>query len=205
MTDPVIRELLRDIQELTSRQFVYDTRWGGFVPAGGALSERQTGPPAPFADLHWQDKADVLRNFISWDHYRQHGLDWRDHATIEYNVACCKPPDRWLEGTSFHEPSQRLGEAKSEPPPLAERFQEILNQPAAGTPQHLAKGYAPDLLEMLQAAEQHCTEGLDCAESDHMEAALQDVLVNVRAAIAKVTAERQAQEPEKGKDMGIER
>src|SRR6516165_11008213 len=53
-------------QKLTGLQFVDDSRWGGFVPAGDALSEQQTGPPVPFADLHWQHKANVLRDFISW-------------------------------------------------------------------------------------------------------------------------------------------
>jgi len=135
MRKAVADELLQDIQKLTSRQFVCDTRWGGFVPAGDGLSERQTGPPVRFAELHWQDKANVLGDFISWDQYSQHGLGWRDHATIEYNVVCGKPPDRWLEGTSFLEGSQQFDEAKAKAEPLGEQFQQMLVQPAHGLEQ----------------------------------------------------------------------
>jgi hypothetical protein len=131
MTRAVAQELIGDIEKLTSRQFVYDSRFGGLVPAGDALSERQTGPPTPFGELHWQLKANVLRDFVKWDHYDEHGLHWRDHATIEYNVACGKPADRWLEGTSFIEPSQQLAEGKPRPAPLAGQFQEMLGQPVA--------------------------------------------------------------------------
>ena len=101
--DPFIRELLRDIEELTTRQFVYDSRWGEFVPASPALHERQTGPPAPFAALTWREKSDVLRQFIRWDHYAQQGLDWRDAHAIENNISLDKPRHRWLEGTLVSE------------------------------------------------------------------------------------------------------
>jgi hypothetical protein len=130
MSKAVANELVRDIQKLISRQFVYDTRWGGFVPVGDALSERQTGPAGPFADIHWQDKANVLRDFIDWDHYEQHGIGWQDHATIEYNVVCGKPAERWLDGTSLVEPNQQMVVAEAEVKSVAEQFEQILNQPA---------------------------------------------------------------------------
>jgi hypothetical protein len=111
------QQLLRDIQKLTGLQFVDDSRWGGFVPAGDALSEQQTGPPVPFADLHWQHKANVLRDFISWGHYLQNGIDWHDHATIEYNVVRGKPRDRWLEGTSLRQSFRLVADGRTPTPP----------------------------------------------------------------------------------------
>jgi hypothetical protein len=114
----MVQELLRDIQELTGRHFVYEDGWCGFVPAGEVLTELQTGPPERFADLHWRDQADVLREFISWDHYAQRGLGWRDRDAIRTNVLDGKPPDRRLEGTSFAPTA----------PALAEQFQEMLGQ-----------------------------------------------------------------------------
>lgn len=53
-------ELLRDLLELTSRQFVYEDGWCGMVPFDGELTELQSGPPVPFAELTWREQADVL-------------------------------------------------------------------------------------------------------------------------------------------------
>ena len=64
--EAVERRLLRDIQTLTSRQFVYEDLWCGMVPFDGKLTELQTGPPVPFAELSWREQADVLREFIHW-------------------------------------------------------------------------------------------------------------------------------------------
>jgi hypothetical protein len=76
ITRPVVDELLRDIQEMTSRQFVYEDPWHGFVPIreGDKLEDYHLGPLLPFAELGRRDKADVLDSFISWDHYRKQGL-----------------------------------------------------------------------------------------------------------------------------------
>lgn len=30
--DPIVHELLREIRELTSQQFIYEDPWHGFVP-----------------------------------------------------------------------------------------------------------------------------------------------------------------------------
>ncbi len=49
--EAIERQLLRDLQELTRRQFVYEDGWGGMVPFDGKLTELQTGPPVPFAEL----------------------------------------------------------------------------------------------------------------------------------------------------------
>ena len=98
--DPYVHELLRDLRELTNRQFIYEDPWHGFVPYDGAPTEYQLGPPVPFAALDRRDKADVLE-FISWDHYREKGLDWRDQNAIENNVIEGKPREQWLDGTSL--------------------------------------------------------------------------------------------------------
>ncbi len=73
----------------------------------GKLTEYQTGPPQPFDELHWRDKADVLREFIDWKHYGDKGLDYFDHKAIFDNVLGGKPPEKWLEGTSFLGPDLR--------------------------------------------------------------------------------------------------
>jgi hypothetical protein len=114
--DPIVHELLREIRELTSRQFVYEDYWCGMVPFDGELTELQTGPPVPFAELGRRDKADVLE-FISWDHYQEKGLDWLDQNAIESNVIEGKPPQKWLEGTSFLDPAL-----------LAERREELIRE-----------------------------------------------------------------------------
>lgn len=65
------------------------------------------GPPVLFAELTWREQADVLRSFIPWDHYSGQGLDGRDQNAIRNNVMDGKPARKWLEGTSFLDPSLR--------------------------------------------------------------------------------------------------
>ena len=103
---PYVHELLRDLRELTNRQFIYEDPWHGFVPYDGAPTEYQIGPAFPFAELGRRDKADVLE-FINWEHYREKGLDWRDQNAVENNVVNGKPPTKWLQGTSFLDPALR--------------------------------------------------------------------------------------------------
>ena len=86
--EAVERELLQDIKELTSRQFVYEDLWCGMVPFDGQLSELQTGPPVPFGELSWREQADVLRSFIQWDRYPERA--WDDEYTIQKNIAAGK-------------------------------------------------------------------------------------------------------------------
>ena len=114
--DSIVHELLSDLRALTSRSFIYEDPWHGYVPLDGAPSEYQIGPPLPFTALDRRDKADVL-DFISWDYYRHKGLDWRDQDAIRNNVADGKPPHQWLEGTSFLDASLR-----------AERREELIRQ-----------------------------------------------------------------------------
>ncbi len=104
--DPIAHELLRDIRELTSRQFTYDARLHVYVPMDGAPTDCPIGPSLSFADLARRDKADVLI-FVMWEHYGENGLDGRDLYAIWNNVTEGLPPHRWLEGTSFVEPSIR--------------------------------------------------------------------------------------------------
>src|SRR5215472_2254317 len=94
-----VQDLLRDIQELTCRQFVYEDGWCGMVPFDGKLTELQSGPPVPFAELTWREQADVLRSFIHWDRYPERA--WDDEYRIRENIVAGKPPDRWLDGTSI--------------------------------------------------------------------------------------------------------
>jgi hypothetical protein len=112
--EAVERQLLRDIQKLTSRQFVYEDGWCGMVPFDGKLTEMQTGPPVPFADLGWSEQADVLREFIHWDRYPERA--WDDEYRIRENIADGKPPEQWLENTSLGQ-SFRLLEDGITPPP----------------------------------------------------------------------------------------
>jgi hypothetical protein len=105
---------IHDIKELTSRQFVYEDMWCGMVPFDGQLSELQTGPPERFADLHWRDRADILRSFIHWDRYPERA--WNDEYTISDNIEAGKPPEAWLEGTSLRQSFQHLAEGKTPPP-----------------------------------------------------------------------------------------
>lgn len=107
-------ELLRDLQELTSREFVYESGWCGMVPFGGELSEMQTGPPVLFAELSWREQADVLREFINWDDYPER--DWNDDYRIQENIDAGKPREQWLYGTSLRESFRLLCEGKTPPP-----------------------------------------------------------------------------------------
>ncbi len=84
------------------------------VPFSGKLSELQTGPPVAFADLHWRDQADILREFIPWHRYPERA--WNDEYTIQKNIEAGKPPDSWLEGTSLRQSFQHLAQGK--PPPV---------------------------------------------------------------------------------------
>ena len=113
--EAVERRLLRDIQELASRQFVYEDLWCGMVPFTGKLTELQTGPPVPFAELSWREQADVLREFIHWDRYPERA--WDDEYTIRENIAAGKRPEQWLEGTSLRESFRLLADGKTPPPP----------------------------------------------------------------------------------------
>jgi hypothetical protein len=125
--EAVERHLLRDIQKLTSRQFVYEDLWCGMVPFDGELSELQTGPPAAFAELSWREQADVLREFIHWDRYPERA--WNDGYTIRDNIAAGKRPEQWLDGTSLRESFRLLADGKTPPPP--EQCPEITQQDLA--------------------------------------------------------------------------
>src|SRR5437899_3845846 len=122
--EAVERQLLREIQKLTSRQFVYEDGWCGMVPFDGKLTELQTGPPIPFAELTWREQADVLRSFIHWDRYPER--DWNDEYTIRDNIAAGKQPEQWLEGTSLRESFRLLADGKTPPP--AKQCPEISEQ-----------------------------------------------------------------------------
>jgi hypothetical protein len=105
--DPIVPELLRDLRELTSRQFIYEDPWHGFVPYDGTATEYHIGPAVPFAELGRRDKADVIDSFIHWNRFQEKGLDWRDQRAIENNVIEGKPSQKWLEGASFLDPALR--------------------------------------------------------------------------------------------------
>jgi hypothetical protein len=108
-------KLLGDIKKLTSREFVYEDGWCGMVPFHSKLTEMQTGPPVPFAELTWREQADVLRSFIHWDRYPERA--WDDEYTIRENIAAGKRPEQWLEGTSLRESFRLLADGKAPPPP----------------------------------------------------------------------------------------
>jgi hypothetical protein len=108
------QQLIREIKELTGRQFVYEDGWHGMVPFDGKLGELQTGPPERFADLHWRDQADILREFIHWDRYPER--DWHDEYKIRDNIEAGKPPKAWLEGTSLRQSFQHLAQGQTPPP-----------------------------------------------------------------------------------------
>jgi hypothetical protein len=112
------RQLLRDIGQLTSREFVYEDLWCGMVPFNGKLTELQTGPPVPFAELHWREQADVLRGFIHWGHFPV--CAWDDEYRILDNIAAGKRPEQWLDGTSLRESFRLLADGKTPPTPKQE-------------------------------------------------------------------------------------
>jgi hypothetical protein len=144
--EAVERQLLRDIQELTSRQFVYEDLWCGMVPFDGKLTELQSGPPVPFAELIWREQADVLRSFIHWDRYPERA--WDDEYRISDNIAAGKRPEQWLEGTSLHESFRLLADGKTPPPP--QQYPEITQQDLAQLRDALAKAEAGDEKLSLQ-------------------------------------------------------
>lgn len=107
--------LVHEIKKLASQEFVYEDGWCGMVPFEGKLSEMQTGPPVPFAELTWREQADVLRSFIHWDSYP--ARDWHDEYAIRDNIAAGKQSEQWLEGTSLRESFRLLAEGKTPQPP----------------------------------------------------------------------------------------
>ncbi len=127
LVEAVERQLLRDLRDLTSRNFVYEDGWCGMVPFHGKLTELQTGPPVPFAELTWREQADVLRSFIHWERYPERA--WDDEYRIRENIAAGKPPQEWLEGTSLHRSFRLLAEGKTPPPP--QQYPEITWQDLA--------------------------------------------------------------------------
>ncbi len=132
------RQLLRDIQKLTSRRFVYEDGWCGMVPFHRKLTELQTGPPVPFAELTWREQADVLRSFIHWEHYPERA--WDDDYRIQENIAAGKRPEQWLEGTSLQDSFRLLAEGKT--PPLPQKYPEITQQDLAQLRDALVKAEA---------------------------------------------------------------
>jgi|SRR5579884_206058 len=136
--EAVERRLLRDIKEVTGRQFVYEDGWGGMVPFDGKLTELQTGPPVPFAELTWREQADVLRSFIPWGSYPERA--WDDVYKIRENIEGGKRPEQWLEGTSLHQSFRLLAEGKT--PPLPQQYPEITEQDLAQLLDALAKAAA---------------------------------------------------------------
>jgi|SRR5579884_556261 len=136
--EAVERQLLHDIQELTSRQFVYEDLWCGMVPFDGKLTDLQSGPPVPFAELTWREQADVLREFIPWDRYPERA--WDDEYRIRENIAAGKRPEQWLEGTSLHQSFRLLADGKTPPPP--KQCPEITEQDLAQLRDALAKAEA---------------------------------------------------------------
>jgi hypothetical protein len=128
-------QLLRDIQQLTSRQFVNEDGWCGLVPFDGKLTELQTGPPVPFAELTWREQTDVLREFIHWDRYPERA--WNDEYTIRENIAAGKRPEQWLDDTSLHQTFQLLADGKT--PPAPKQYPEISEQELADLRDALGK------------------------------------------------------------------
>jgi hypothetical protein len=119
--------LLRDIEKLTSREFVYEDGWCGMVPFDGKVTELQTGPPVPFAELTWREQADVLREFIHWDRYPERA--WNDEYTIRDNIAAGKRPEQWFDGTSLRQTFQLLADGKT--PPAPKQWPELSEQDLA--------------------------------------------------------------------------
>jgi hypothetical protein len=136
--EAIERRLLRDVQKLSSRQFVYEDLWCGMVPFDGKLTELQTGPPVPFAELSWREQADVLREFIRWDRYPERA--WDTEYKISENIAAGKRPEKWLEGTSLRESFRLLADGKTPPPP--KQCPEITQQDLTNLLNGLATGGA---------------------------------------------------------------
>src|SRR5262249_15907476 len=134
----VERQLVRDLQKLTSRQFVYEDGWCGMVPFNGKLGEWQTGPPVPFAELSWREQADVLRDLIHWNRYPERA--WNDEYRIRENVEAGKQPEQWLEGTSLRQSFDLLAEGKTPPP--VQQSPEITEQDLAALRTALEKAEA---------------------------------------------------------------
>jgi hypothetical protein len=172
------RELLRDIQKLTSRQFVYEDMWCGMVPFKGELGELQTGPPVAFAELSWREQADVLREFIHWSHYPERA--WNDEYTIRENIAGGKRPEQWLEGTFLRQSFELLADGKTPPPP---------EPPPEITHQDLAK-----LLDSLE------TPG-----ADQTPAKTGEGKISLKALREESQKQAGREEDQKSKDRDIER
>jgi hypothetical protein len=139
-------ELLGEIRKLAGREFVYEDGWCGMVPFDGKLGDMQTGPPVAFAELHWREQADVLREFIHWESYPVR--DWNDEYIIKDNIAAGKQPEQWLDGTSLHESFRLIAEGQTprprkESPEITE--QDLRSLFAAARPHPQAKdGNAAD-------------------------------------------------------------
>lgn len=145
-------QLLRDIQELTSLQFVYEDGWCGMVPFHRKLTEIQHGPPVPFAELDWREQADVLRSFIHWDRYPERA--WNAEYTIRKNIAAGKPPEEWLEGTALPESSRQPAEGKATPPELKDHgnSQDLASRTAEATTDSERKLVWMETIRRLDAA-----------------------------------------------------
>jgi hypothetical protein len=171
--DSVERQLLRDIQKLTSRQFVYEDGWCGMVPFGGKLTELQTGPPVPFAELTWREQADVMREFIHWDRYPERA--WNDEYRISENIAAGKPLEQWLEGTSLHQSFRLLAEGKTPPPPM--QMPEITQQDLANALAEVSADRSPAKADEGKISLQELRHGSQKQESreDEQKSKLRDI------------------------------
>ncbi len=121
VADPMVQELLSGIHELVSTSFV-----DSLFPAAGlafradSVATTNDGEvigdnpqnAMPFAALTRKQKWDVIESYIDWEHFRERGLGYLDAERISSNVRLGKPPDRWLEGTSYMAPA---------PQPIADR------------------------------------------------------------------------------------
>jgi hypothetical protein len=178
------RQLLGDIRDLASREFVYEDFWCGMVPFDGKLSELQTGPPVPFAELHWREQADVLRGFIHWDRFPERA--WDDEYRILDNIAAGKQPEQWLDGTSLRESFRLLAEGKT--PPTPKQAPEITQQVLADLHAALAVAEGDRAVEKTGDGKTSLTE-----------------LRKESQAQEKPRDSRKARDAEKGGDRKIER
>lgn len=151
-------QLIHEIRKLTSRQFVYEDGWCGMVPFDGELTELQTGPPVPFAELTWREQADVLREFVPWNHYPERA--WDDEYRIRENIAAGKQSEQWLEGTSLHESFRLLAEGKTPPVPKQspeisqEELANALGVAGANTPGRKAKDGKVSLADLRHESQE---------------------------------------------------